>query len=312
MIAVWIVLALLLAAATGFGFYMARFSMTGKRQTLDQARAWQEKHYDLSWYDALEKQDYIVKSYDGYELHAQLARNPEPSDRYVIISHGYTDNRFGALKYGKIYLDLGFNLIVYDLRGHGLNAPTFCTYSVRESRDLLAMIDDSRRRWSGMAELGLHGESLGAATTVAVLKYAQAVDFAVADCGFAEITPVLVGGLKAMKLPGWVVHLAGVCAKLRYGYSYGEMRPIDSLAESQVPILFIHGAADDFITPDHSRRMFDAARGEKQLVLIPGASHAMSVLTNPRMYADAVGAFLEELRVKSGVRSEELGVRSEE
>ena len=156
-----------------------------------------------------------------------------------------------------------------------------------------------------MAELGLHGESLGAATTVAVLRYAPAVDFAVADCGFAEITPVLVGGLKAMKLPGWVVHLAGVCAKLRYGYSYGEMRPIDSLAESQVPILFIHGAADDFITPDHSRRMFDAARGEKQLVLIPGASHAMSVLTNPRMYADAVGAFLKELRVKSGVRSEE-------
>ena len=260
------------------GFYLAAYAMGGKRQTLEEARAWQEEHYDLSWYDGLEKADYTVKSDDGYALHCQLVCSPAPSDRYVIISHGYTDNRFGALKYGKLYLDLGFNLIVYDLRGHGLNAPTFCTYSVRESRDLVALIEDARGRFGDMKALGLHGESLGAATTVAVLKYAPAVDFAVADCGFAEITPVLVGGLKAMKLPGWLVEVASACAKLRYGYGFGQMRPIDSLAESQVPILFIHGAEDDFITPDHSQRMYDAARGEKRLVLIPGAKHANSVL----------------------------------
>ena len=286
---------MLAAVLLGFGFYLAHFSMTGKRQTLEEARAWQEAHYDLSWYDGLEKQDYTVISGDGYVLHCQLARNPAPSDRYVIISHGYTDNRFGALKYGKIYLDLGFNLIVYDLRGHGLNAPTFCTYSVRESRDLNAVIADARARFAGMKVLGLHGESLGAATTVAVLKYAPAVDFAVADCGFSEITPVLVGGLRAMKLPGGLVRVASACARLRYGYSFGRMRPIDGLAESRVPVLFIHGAEDDFITPDHSRRMYDAARGEKRLVLIPGAKHANSVLTDPAMYAEAVGAFVKRL-----------------
>ncbi len=294
MIAIWIALALL-AVIVGLGFYLARFAMTGKRQTLDEARAWQEAHYDLGWYDALEKRDYIVKSGDGYALHCQLARNPEPSDRYVIISHGYTDNRFGALKYGRLYLDLGFNLIVYDLRGHGLNAPAFCTYSVRESEDLNAVIADARARFGDMKALGLHGESLGAATTVAVLKYAPAVDFAVADCGFAEITPVLVGGLRAMKLPGVLVHVASACAKLRYGYGFGRMRPIDSLAESRAPLLFIHGAEDDFITPDHSQRMFDAARGEKRLVLIPGAKHAGSVLTDPAMYAEAVGTFVKKV-----------------
>ena len=295
MIAIWIVLALLAAAVVGFGFYLARFSMTGKRQTLEEARAWQEEHYDLSWYDGLDKRDYTVTSGDGYALHCQLVCSPAPSDRYVIISHGYTDNRFGALKYGKLYLDLGFNLIVYDLRGHGLNAPTFCTYSVRESEDLNAVIADARARFGGMKALGLHGESLGAATTVAVLKYAPAVDFAVADCGFSEITPVLVGGLRAMKLPGGLVRVASACARLRYGYSFGRMRPIDSLAESRVPVLFIHGAEDDFITPDHSRRMYDAARGEKQLVLIPGAKHANSVLPDPAMYAEAVGACVKKL-----------------
>lgn len=288
-----ILLALLLAALLGFGFYMASYAMNGKRQTLDEARAWQEAHYDLSWYDALEKTDYTVESYDGYALHAQLVRNPAPSSRYVIISHGYTDNRFGALKYGKLYLELGLNLIVYDLRGHGLNVPTFCTYSARESRDLDALIRDSCARYPDMAELGLHGESLGAATSVAVLKYDPPVDFVVADCGFADISGVLRGGLRGMKLPGGLVNVASVCAKLRYGYGFWQMRPIDSLAGSRVPILFIHGADDAFIPPEHSRRMRDAAQGEAELVLIPGASHANSVLTEPEQYADAVCAFVQ-------------------
>ena len=293
MIAAGIILALLLAALIAFGFYMAGYTMRIKRQTLEQARAWQEAHYDLSWYDGLEKEDYTVESYDGYVLHAQFLRNPEPSGRYIILSHGYTDNRFGALKYGKLYLDLGFNLIVYDLRGHGLNEPTFCTYSARESRDLVALIEDARRRFADMKALGLHGESLGAATTVASLKYRPAVDFAVADCGFAEISSVLRAGVRAMKLPGWLVEVASACAKVRFGYGYDQMRPIDSLADATTPILFIHGAEDDFITPDHARRMADAARGEKMLAIIPGAKHAYSILTDPDLYADTVRGFLD-------------------
>lgn len=294
MIIAIIILATLLALLAAVGFYFAGYAMGIRRQTLEDARAWQAEHYDLSWYDALEKRDYTVTSYDGYELHVQLLANPAPADRFVLISHGYTDNRFGALKYAKIYLDMGYSVIVYDLRGHGLNAPTFCTYSVRESRDLDALIRDSRRRYPEARVFGLHGESLGAATSVAVLKYRPAVDFVVADCGFAEIAPVLRGGLKAMKLPGWIEGVAGVCAKLRYGYGFYQMRPIDSLAESETPVLFIHGAADTFITPDHSQRMRDAVRGYSALRLIDGAGHAASVLTAPETYAGYVKGFLEK------------------
>ena len=285
----------LLALVIGLGFYLAAYAMGGKRQTLEEARAWQEEHYDLSWYDGLDKADYTVKSDDGYALHVQLVRHPSPAGKYVILSHGYTDNRFGALKYGRLYLDRGFSLIVYDLRGHGLNAPTFCTYSVRERRALLALIRDSRGRYPDMKLLGLHGESLGAATTAAVLGLRPPVDFAVCDCGFAEITSILRDGLRGMKLPGWLVHVASACAKVRYGYGFGQMRPVDALPGNRVPMLFIHGAEDTFIPPEHSRRMQAATAGKSELVLIEGATHAKSVLTDPKGYAGAVGKFLDEL-----------------
>ena len=146
MVAGIIVIAVLLIVLAGFSYFFAGYSMRVRPQTLEEARAWQEDHYDLSWYDPLDKADYTVTCDDGYVLHAQILYNPAGTDRYVLISHGYTDNRFGALKYAKLYLDLSFNVIVYDLRGHGLNEPTFCTYSVRERKDLLAMIRDSRTR----------------------------------------------------------------------------------------------------------------------------------------------------------------------
>ena len=290
---VGIISAVLLILIAGIGFFFANYSMSIRRQTLEEARAWQESHYDLSWYDPLEKADYTVKSYDGYVLHAQYLRNTESTDRYVLISHGYTDNRFGALKYAKIYLDSGFNIIVYDLRGHGLNEPTFCTYSVRERKDLFAMILDSRERWPDMKFFGIHGESLGAATSVAVLEEHPPVDFVVADCGFSEIIPVLKGGMKQLHLPACLVDLASVCAGIRFGYRYQEMRPIDSLKDNRTPILFIHGAQDAFILPEHSEKMKEATQGYAEVHLIPGAGHAMSVLTDPETYRKLVFSFLQ-------------------
>jgi len=289
-----IIAVLILALLMGLGFFLAKIPMTGRRQTLEEARAWQEEHYDLSWYDPLEKTDYTVKSRDGYILHAQFLKNPGDTDRYILISHGYTDNRFGALKYAYMYLELGFNVIVYDLRGHGLNEPAICTYSIRESQDLLAMIQDSRERFRNMAILGIHGESLGAATSVAVLKEKPPVDFVVADCGFSDIVPVLKGAMKGMHLPGFLVYLVSVCARIRYGYSFREMRPIESLRENHIPILFIHGAEDSFILPEHSERMKAATKGYAELHLIPGAGHAMSVLTDPKKYQAIVRGFLTE------------------
>ena len=294
----WIILAVVILTFA-LGFALAAFSMGIRRQTLDEARAWQEAHYDLSWYDALEKRDYTVKSYDGYALHAQLLVNPRPTQRYVVVSHGYTDNRFGALKYARAYLELGFNVIVYDLRGHGVNAKTHCTYSIRESRDLDALLRDCRERFPEAKILGIHGESLGAATSVAVLKYAPKIDFVVADCGFSEIESVMRAGLVRMRLPGALVHLASLCAKLRYGHFFHEMRPIDSLAGSRVPILFIHGEKDAFILPFHSEAMCRAAGEWGELRTIPGASHAASVLTAPDQYKACLEAFLTRIHVIS-------------
>ncbi len=292
-----ILVILIAAAALTGGCYLAGITMTGDRQTLEEARKWQDEHYDTSFYDSSEKEEYTVEGDGGYILHVRLVKCSEDSGKYVIISHGYTDNRLGSLKYRKMYQDIGYNCVIYDLRGHGLNERTFTTYGVLEGKDLARLIDDTRERYPDLKVLGLHGESLGAATTVTCLKYSPKVDFAVADCGFSDIENVLKNGYRNAKVPVFLEDLASIGALLRYHYRLNSMRPIDSLKGNTVPVLFIHGEDDPFILPENSVDMYDAATSVKDLHLIAGAQHAESILVAPEEYARTVEAFLDRLEI---------------
>ena len=284
----------LLVVLCAGSFYMSSYTVNGNRQTLQEALEWQKNHYDISWYEELEKEEYLVPGYQDYELHVQLLKNPVPSDKYIIISHGFTDNRYGALKYAKLYLDEGFQCIIYDLRGHGENQPHCCTYSVLEGQDLAALAADTRSRYGENITLGLHGESLGAATTIRSLMHTDQVDFAVADCGFSDITGVLKDGISGMHLPSWFVNCASVANRIHYGYSFSQMRPIDALENNQIPILFVHGMEDTLIVPENSERMQKTTKGYSELYLIPGAGHAESIFKEPSLYKEYIHHFLQK------------------
>lgn len=272
---------------------LASFVMSeGRRQTLQEAMEWQSAHYDASFYQRLEKTDYAVPAHGGYVLRVQELRNPNPTDNFVILTHGYTDNRIGSLKYVPMYLELGFHCVIYDLRGHGENAPTFTTYGILEGKDLALLIEDTRARHPEMARLGLHGESLGAATVITALQYQPKVDFAVADCGFSDFESAL---REAYKASAFLFAMADVGARLRYGHSLRAARPIDALNANAIPVLFIHGADDAYIFPRNSQDMYDRAQGLRDIHFIPGAGHAESMFKAPEAYREYVREFLRRL-----------------
>ena len=275
--------------------FLASYVVNGKRQTFEEALKWQSERYDTSFYNEAEKQNYTVQGDEGYLLHVQLLKAPQKSSRYVIITHGFTDNRMGALKYARFYRELGFNCVIYDIRGHGENERTFTTYGKKEGKDLALLIEDTRKRYPDLTVLGLQGESLGAASTIMSLKYNPQVDFAVADCGFSDIENVLRNGIKNLKMPGFLADMQNLGLMMRYGCSFKDMRPIEALADSEVPVMFIHGADDTLIAPKNSQDMYDAAKGYREIHLIPGAEHALSAIVAPEQYLKYISGFLEKV-----------------
>lgn len=293
LITVLVVLVVLVCAVTLGGAY---FVMNGKRPTLQEAWEWQSARYDTSFYEGLQKTNYLVAGHDGSQMHVQLLQNPSPSDRYVILTHANTDNHIGSLKYVPMYLGLGYNCIIYDMRGHGENEPTFCTYGILEGKDLVELIKDTRERYPKITELGLHGESLGASTTIEALAYKPEVDFAVSDCAFANVESAVRQKFKTMHLPEFLVPLVNVGVRILYGYSIYDMRPIEALDNNTVPILFIHGDADATVPPQNARELYERAHGTREIHYVAGADHAESVLVAPDEYREVVASFLEAAR----------------
>ena len=291
LVAVVVVVVLVCAVA----LILAHVVMNGKRPTLQEAWEWQSARYDTSFYNDLEKTDYLVSSTDGYQLHVQLLKNPQPTDNYVILTHANTDNHIGSLKYVRLFLDLGYHCIVYDMRGHGEDEPTFCTYGIREGKDLAELIKDTRRRYPQLKQLGLHGESLGGSTTISALAYRPEVDFAISDCAFATVESAIRQKFKTLHAPGFLYPLAAAGVRVRYGYALSDMRPIDALEGNTVPVLFIHGDADNTVPPEDAQQLYDRASGVRELHYVSGADHAESVLKAPEEYREVLTAFLGRL-----------------
>ena len=291
-----LITALVLAAAfTVFSLHMAKTISFPKGLTLEGEKQWAVSNGMWGDLEKYTTQEYTVQGKDGYTLHCELVSNDKTSssNKYVIISHGYTSNRYGAGKYVPIYIGLGYNCVIYDLRGHGENEKTVCTIGNYEAQDLIKLIDDTYERYGSDIYLGLHGESMGSSTSLSALGYDPKVHFVVADCGFTNLYELIGTGFKSNHL-GFAEPAVDLTLRLRYGWSMKDTSAIDALEGNTVPICFIHGADDDFITPDNSERLKEKTEGYSELHIVDHAGHARSrAVLGKKAYADIVRPFLE-------------------
>lgn len=299
-----IVLIIILIMAVVFFCILATYVVYPMRRTLEKTHGIEKKKGFLGDFDNYPAVGYTIPSFDGYVLHAQFIPAEENSDKYVILSHGYTYTRYGSVKYLNLFRRLGYHCIIYDVRGHGENVRAKCSLGLTESKDLMEVIADAYRRYGTDIFLGLHGESMGSGLQITALKYHPKVKFIVNDCGYAELVSVLRHKVKQdFHLPEWVVYPVSFMSRILYGYSFSQVRPIDSLAGNTIPICFVHGDSDRFIDCDHSRRMKEANPGCSELHIYPGADHACSYASDPERYFKMLSDFLKKVE-KGGTGAE--------
>lgn len=271
-IIILLLLAIIIIAV--FGLSQASRIANPEVSTLDQEAAWEKEHKLWGNYDEYEHEEYTLKGYNDYELHLLLVKNPKPVNKYVIISHGFKSNRYGGVKYLDVYINMGFNCILYDMRGHGENEPTAVSLGQFESVDLEKIIDDTYTRY-GNIKLGLHGESMGAATSLMVLGRTQNIDFVVADCGFSNLYDLMKEIYSASNM-GFITPLVNTAMRFKFGYDMKKTSPKDALKDNEVPVCFIHGEDDTFINTEHSKINKEADSGYLEIHIIKGAAHAQS------------------------------------
>lgn len=282
--------------------FMAKYTVRPRVRTLEYEKDYLQ-NLELMQGESIDiVNEHTVTTSDGQILWVGSVPGDSNNKHYVILSHGYTSTRYGTYKYATLWKKLGYNCVVYDNRGHGANEPATITFGIKESQDLMAVIEDTYERYGRDIHIGLHGESMGSGLQVMALAHKPKVDFIVNDCGYSEILPVLRWKVQQrFHLPGWLADVVSPICKLVYGFWFQQVSPIDQLKENEIPICFVHGTNDSFTHMWHSEKMYEANKGYKELHLYEGAEHAECIVKDTDKYYKMLEGFVKKVYTKEEV-----------
>jgi uncharacterized protein len=214
------------------------------------------------------------------KIHGWWMPHPNQEGKPLLYLHGNGITVGENAEHANRLYKLGFSVLLIDYRGFGRSEGGFPSES--------QVYEDAEAAWNYLAKqqkqkIFIYGHSLGGAVAVDLaMRHPEAAGLMV-ESSFTSIL------------------------ELTERYSWTKFFPMpliltqrfDSLAKVKnlkVPVLFIHGTADQTIPFQMSQRLFAAAAAPKQLELVPKADHGNDAIVAGPRYLEVVRNFVKKAR----------------
>lgn len=247
------------------------------------------------------REDFDVRAPDGVLLRGWKVRPPAPNGDWVLLFHGVSDNRAGMLGHAELLLRNHFSVVMMDARAHGASEGPIATYGWLERNDT-RVIADALFASEQPHCLFFLGESMGASIALQSAALEPRVAGVVAESAFANLREVSFDytGLRFSPLLGRTLFrpastLAIRAAEKEGGFDADDVAPEKSVAERAFPVLLICGLSDRNIPARHTRRIFKAAAGPKEMWLVKGAGHTAALGKEPQEFERRMVAFYRKI-----------------
>ncbi len=219
---------------------------------------------------------------------------------WAVVCHGYAGEPADMAKYAYHFAQMGMNVLVPAARGHERNVDTgLIQMGWADAHDLLGWVEDIVAA-DPEARIMLFGTSMGGFEVMAASGLdglSENVRLIMEDCGYTSVWDEFELQLgEVFGLPSFpILNVADAACLLRAGYTFESASAVESLRKSSVPMLFIHGDADDFVPFSMLDECYEACASEqKEKLVVPGAGHGLSASTDPELYWSTVDAFVEK------------------
>ena len=246
------------------------------------------------------KEDVFIMAKDGKKLHGVIIEDHPETTKTAILVHGYRGqgpSDFSAI--WSYYKARGYRILVVDQRTHGQSEGHLITFGHKERYDLANWIEFILATYGEDQKIVIHGVSMGAATVMlsaALPENEGRITALIADCGYFSPKQQFTHMFKNMKLPHFpLFYIANVVNKIICGYWFGELHCGKALSRVHIPVLLVHGEADDFVPTQCSIDNFAYANEPKTLFLVPGAIHARSSTLDTEGYWHQLDVLLEDI-----------------
>lgn len=252
------------------------------------------------WVDSIRSMDrerVEITSFDGLTLRGYYYEY-SPDSPLELIFHGYGGNAERDLSGGvERCFALGRSVILIDQRGAGESDGRICSFGINERRDCIKWIEFASEKFGHNRPIIIGGVSMGAATVMMASgeNLPKNVVCVMADCGYSSSKKIINKVVNEMHLPFNLVYpFIKLGGKLFGGFDLEESSPVEAVARSKTPIVFIHGDNDDFVPFDMSVECFEATKAPKKFVTIEGAGHGLAFPVNPTKYVESLRDFEKE------------------
>lgn len=225
----------------------------------------------------------MLRTSDGIRIDGSHTPNGS-FDLGIVVAHGFTGSWRERPTRRIVHVLSGFGgVLSFDFRGHGRSGGQ-STVGDAEVLDLDAAVKHARS--IGYRRVVTVGFSMGAAVAVRHAALHGGVDAVVAVSGPARW---YYRGTRAMRQLHWaierpagrfVTRLAKRTRVTGRPWDPIPLPPFEATALiSPVPLLVVHGDADEFFPLEHAHQLYGEAKDPKELWIVPGYGHAESAAT---------------------------------
>ena len=256
----------------------------------DEGINWAKQYQDIT------EKLHIVN--DGLNLYGEYINFG--FDKCAVILQGRTESLLYSYYFADVYAKNGYNILVVDVRAHGLSDGKYQTAGIKESDDLVLWIKLIHEKYA-VSDFTIHGICVGGATAIyAYVKLKKEgihfVKSIVTDGLFKSYYEIFKENFKMRKKPVFpilqlVFFLAFVFAKVRLF----EETPIKYMHDINIPILFIWSVKDIFCRKPKCEELFEACASEKkELCFFPEGRHSHVRSSQETAYDEIIANFLHK------------------
>lgn len=225
---------------------------------------------------------------------------PSETNRFTIVySHGYLENRetftIDIYRIIEEMRPLGANILTFDFSGSGESDGECVTCGYREKEDLLKAIEFAKTKSD--APIIAYGISMGAATTALVTSESDDIVGAICDSPFSNLKEYLSKNLSAWThLPKFPFqNIIFKSMESTSGLTLDKVVPADSVKNTKVPILLIHGKGDHLIPYTESLKLKEINPDKTEVHIIENNDHCKSLEKERDLYMKYVTEFIDKV-----------------
>jgi fermentation-respiration switch protein FrsA (DUF1100 family) len=221
------------------------------------------------------------------------------SYKSVIIGHGLGVNKSNFIELVSLWNKLGYNVLIFDFRGHGDSQGHTVSFGFREKEDIIAAVNYlcTRKDIDPNKIIG-YGVSFGAVAMIRAAAEDSRIKVLIVDSPFAEVNTMANKILDRMYIvPNFVrkplIEIGLAIASLDLGFNIrkcSSLKFIPGLRNQ--PVLIIHAKQDTLIPCTESEKLFKLAPEPKKLYLVDSNGHYSTLMDSN--YTTVLNNFLRE------------------